>query len=150
MLWILGLFNPNAHVMLGLFEEALTHLPRGDKAPLAAGKGRSVNAKDHGQGRFIHLDRGQRLRIVRVSDGGANRDIFDSGQGDNVPSTGCLHGQAFQPFEGVKLTDARALATAITLAEQDSVTHTQTAIDDATNGQLPYKIVVIQRTDEKL
>src|SRR5215471_11357832 len=150
MFWILGFFNPNAHVVLGLFEEALTHLPRGDKATLAAGKGRSVDAKDHGQGRFIHLDRRQGLRIVRVSDSSANRDIFDPSQGDNVPSTGCLHVQASQPFEGVKLADARALATAIALAEQDSVTHTQTAIDNATNGQLPDKIVVIQRTNEKL
>jgi len=32
---------------------------------------------------------------------------------------------------------------AIALAQQDGVTHAQTAIDDATNGQLPDKIVVI-------
>ena len=83
------------------------------------------------------------MRIVRVSDGGANRDIFDPSQGDNVPSSGFLHGQAFQPFEGVELADTCALAAAIALAQQDGVTNAQLAIDDATNGQLPDKIVVI-------
>ena len=58
MFRILGLFNPNAHVVLGLFEEALTDLPRGDKAALATSKGRGVNAKDHGQCRFVHLNGG--------------------------------------------------------------------------------------------
>jgi hypothetical protein len=143
MFRILSLFDPNTHVVLGLFEEALTHLPGGDKATLASGKGRGVDAKDHSQCRFVHLDRGEGLRIIRVSDGGANRDIFDTSQSDNVPSPGFLHGQALQPFERVELADACALASAIALAQQDGVTYAQTAIDDATNGQLPDKIVVI-------
>src|SRR5262245_17576847 len=137
MFRILSLLDPNTHVVLGLFEETLTHLPRSDKAPLATSKGRGVDAEDHGQGRFVHLDRGEGLRIIRVSNGGANRDIFDTSQSDNVPSPGFLHGQALQPFERVELADTRALASAIALAQQNGVTYAQTAIDDTTNGQLP-------------
>src|SRR5215831_12836396 len=126
MFRILSLFDPNTHVVLGLFEEALTHLPRGDKAPLATSKGRGVDPKDHGQGRFVSLNRGEGLRIIRVSDGGANCDVFDPSQGDNVPNSGFLHGQALQPFERVELADAYALACAIALAQQDGVTYAQT------------------------
>src|SRR5262245_26092255 len=45
-LGVVRLFNPDAHVVLGLFEQPLTHLPRGDKAALAAGEGGSIDAKE--------------------------------------------------------------------------------------------------------
>ena len=77
--------------MLGFFEQPLTHLSRCDKAALAAGKWRGIDAKEHGQRGFIYLDGWQRLGIVRVSDCGANRNVFDPSQGDNIPRAGFMY-----------------------------------------------------------
>ena len=90
-------------VALGLAEQPVADLARGDLLALAAGQRAVVDAEGHRQGRRIDRDGRQRRGQFRRADGVRDGGLGQAGDGDDVAGLGLLHRHAVQAAEGQQL-----------------------------------------------
>ena len=90
------------------------------------------------------VDLGQRRGRLRMGDGFADGDAFDTGDGQHVarPAFGLFH--PVQPFERVQLGDAGFLQRAVQLADAHLVAQVQRAVEDAADGQAAQVVAVVE------
>ena len=69
------------------------------------------------QGGFVHLDQGQRLRVIWAGNGFADVDVVETGNRHEVASMGFLNFHPLQALETQQLGDAAAFDAAVVLNE---------------------------------
>ena len=79
-----GVFDAKRNIRQQFFLQALAQVARGNVLAFAAREGRSVDGELHGDRGFVDHDVRQRRGIDGVSDGLADGNAFDSGDGDDV------------------------------------------------------------------
>src|SRR5207245_9744254 len=86
-------------VGLQLLHQAVAQLPAGDVIAVLTGKGRVVDAEDHVERRFVHLDGRQRDGIVEVGNGVADVDVFQPHNGADIAGRDLVRLVPAQPVD---------------------------------------------------
>ena len=80
---------------------------------LGAGQRGVVGAEGHGDGRIVHVDERQRLRVVGVDDGLADHDVVNAGNGHDVTGARGLDRGALEALRAQQFGDAEVLEGAV-------------------------------------
>src|SRR5712691_8691991 len=148
---IRGEFDAQRDVALGLALQPLAQLAAGDEFALAPGERRGVDQEIHRQRRLVHLERGERLRMLQVAERHADADFLDAVDEHDVPGLGFVHGGPFQPFELENLIDARLHRLGAFAFQYEHVLERPKApAADAADADLADIARVIERADLQL
>ena len=114
------------------------------------GQGRGVDREHHAHGGLVDGYARQRARVFGVGDRVADVHLVEPGELDDVsrPGLGDLH--ALQPFERVEVGDPGAIDGAVFPHEPDVLLRLQAPVDDASDGQPPDEVGVVEVENEHL
>ena len=129
--------HPDGDVADQLLIQSRLHQPRRQLLARLPRQGRGVDADRHGDRRLVHVDQRQRLRIVRVGEGLADRDLRDARDGDDVARSGLFRRDPVQGFSHQQLGELHVLYAAVVPAPRDLLAPPQLARDDAAQRQPP-------------
>ena len=85
------LFHAERNIGVQFPKQPVADMAAGDIFPFLSGKGGIVDDKVHGDGRLGDLLEGNRSRILGGTEGIADVDICDAGDGDDGTDAGFLH-----------------------------------------------------------
>ena len=99
----LGVADADRDIADQLGVEPVAHLARGQLAALGAGQGRGVDPEHDRERGLIDGDHRQRSRVRRIGERLADRDLFDPGDGNDLPRPHLLGGHPLQGLGDVEL-----------------------------------------------
>ena len=102
---------------------------------LRAGQRGVVDAEGHRDGRLVHVDQRQRLRVGRVDDRLADHDVVHAGDGHDVAGTGLLDREAVQTLGAQDLGELEVLDRAAHTAQAVLLALDERAVVDADQTQ---------------
>ena len=139
-----GLLDAQAHVLAQLGPQPFAQLSGRHELALTAGPRRGIHAEDHGDGRFVHPNRWQRLRCFTVGDRLADLNLLDTGDGHNVAGLGGLDFDPLEPLPTVELRHLAGHLRAIEATQGVETCRPQRAADNAADRQPPHVVVVVE------
>ena len=87
--------------------------------------------RQHRDGGVVDRDRGKRADVLGIGDGLADRDVLETGDGDDVAGAGGLGGVALERARLEQLGDTCVLVRAVRTDPGDGLALLQRAVEDA-------------------
>ena len=105
----------DGHVTDELAVQTVLDHAGGELVVLALGAGQRgvVGAEGHGDGRIVHMDERQRLRVVGVDDGLADHDVVNAGNGHDVAGACGFDRDTLEALGAQQFGDAEVLEGAV-------------------------------------
>ena len=144
-----GLLDPQPKVDVELLEEAGAELARGAELPLTAGEGRVVDAEGHPHRGLLDGDSRQRVGVVGIGQGVADRHLVEPGQHHDVAGLGGfdrLHVEAAVEHDLGHLGPQHTLLA----QHRDGVARAHLAAGDPADREAPGVVVPAEVGDQRL
>ena len=145
-----GVLDAYGHVAQGLLGQTLLDDAALEELALAAGQGRGVDAKAHGDRRLVHGDAGKRRRIFARADGVADGDVLDAGQHDHVAWLHLVHLAQGYALVDLELGGAQGPGLAVGADAVEGLVAVHRAVHDPAHGEAAEVVGVVEVGDEHL
>ena len=123
----------DGHVTDELAVQTVLDHAGGELVVLALGAGQRgvVGAEGHGDGRIVHMDERQRLRVVGVDDGLADHDVVNAGNGHDVAGACGFDRDTLEALGAQQFGDAEVLEGAVHTGQAVGLALLKGAVVDA-------------------
>ena len=139
----IGFLHAHGHVRLDLLEQAVAQVAACHILALAARKGAVVDHEQHGDGRLVNLDEGQRLNTVRCAGRLADVQIRKAGHRHQIAQRGRLDLHTAQSLKLVKLADLHVAGGTVAAAEHHGLSVAHRTALHAANTDAAHIIVMV-------
>ena len=142
-----GLVDTQGYILEQLAEQTLTQVTGGNKLAFLAGERRVVDHKGHLNGRLGNLNERQSLNVLRVAQGLADGNAFDTGEANDLACLCLLDRLTAQLLDGVQgnqLCVVR-LGVAVVVADSNLLADLHRAALDTADADTADVLVVVDR-----
>ena len=147
-----GLINVQGNVLEGFLEQTVAQMTGGQEFSFLAGKWAVVDREGHLNGRCGNLNKFQRFRCIRRTDGLADAQLFDTGDTNDI-ADGC--GLSWNTLQALNLVEGDNLGAVgngrvMVVADDDLVIDIESAAGDSADADASNEVVVVDGGNQHL